>query len=328
MRRRDFITFLGSAAAAWPLAAWAQQTATPVIGFLSALSPGPNAQRLAAFHQGLNETGYMEGRNVTIEYRWADGQYDRLPALAADLVRRQVTVLAALGSTPGALAAKAATKTIPIVFITGSDPVALGLVASLNRPGGNVTGVTQLGVELVPKRLELLHEMVPTATSVALLVNPTNPRQTEEETRKGKDAARILGLQLHILPVSTGSELDAAFVTLARLRIGALLISSEAFFLNRSERLAALTVRYGVPAINPFREFATDGGLMSYVTSSTDTWRSAGSYTGRILKGEKPADLPVQQSTKLELILNLKTAKALGLTVPLTLLGRADAVIE
>jgi len=327
IKRREFITFLGGAAAAWPVAARAQQ-AMPVIGFLSALSPEPNAQRLAAFRQGLNETGYIEGRNVTIEYRWAENQYDRLPALAADLVRRQVAVIAALGSTPGALAAKAATTTIPIVFITGSDPVQLGLVASLNRPGGNVTGVTQLGVELVPKRLELLHEMVPTATSVALLVNPTNPQQTEEETREGKDAARILGLQLHILPVSTESELDAAFVTLARLRIGALLISSEALFLNRSERLAALTVRYGVPAINPFREFATAGGLMSYVTSSTDTWRTAGGYTGRILKGEKPADLPVQRSTKVELILNLKTATALGLTVPLALLGRADEVIE
>jgi putative tryptophan/tyrosine transport system substrate-binding protein len=326
MRRREFIAGLGGAA--WPVVARAQQAAMPVVGFLSALSPGPNAQRLAAFRQGLNDTGYIEGRNVAIEYRWADNQYDRLPALAADLVRRQVAVLAALGSTPGALAAKAATRTIPIVFITGSDPVQLWLVASLNRPGGNVTGVTQLGVELVPKRLELLHEMVPTATIIALLVNPANAQQTEEETREARDAARTLGLQLHILPVSTESELDAAFVTVAQLRIGALMISSEAFFLNRSEHLAALTVRYGVPAINPVREFATAGGLISYATSSPDTWRIAGGYTGRILKGEKPADLPVQRSTKVELILNLKTAKALGLTIPETLLATADELIQ
>lgn len=328
MQRREFITLLGGAAAAWPLASWAQQ-AMPVIGLLSAASRGGVfEQRLAAFRQGLNETGYIEGRNVAIEYSWAEDQYDRLPGLAADLVRRQVAVLAALGSTPAALAAKAATTTIPIVFITGGDPVQLGLVASLNRPGSNVTGVTQLGVELVPKRLELLHEVVPTATIIALLVNPTNPRQTEEETREVREAARILGLQLHILPVSTESEIDAAFVTLAQLRIGALLISAEAFFANRSEHLAALTVRYGVPTINAYREFATAGGLMSYVTNFTDTWRTAGGYTGRILKGEKPADLPVQRSTKVELIINMKTAKALGLTFPLTLLGRADEVIE
>jgi putative tryptophan/tyrosine transport system substrate-binding protein len=327
VRRREFIAGLGSAAA-WPAAVRAQQPAMPVVGFLSALSPGPNAQRLDAFRQGLNETGYIEGRNMAIEYRWAENQYDRLPAMAAELVRRQVAVLAALGSTPGALAAKAATTTIPIVFITGSDPVQLGLVASLNRPGGNVTGVTQLGVELVRKRLELLHETVPTATTIALLVNPANAQQTEEETREARDAARTLGLQLHILPVGTERELDTAFATLAQLRIGALMISSEAFFLNRSEQLAVLTVRFGVPTINAVREFATAGGLMSYATSSPDTWRIAGGYIGRILKGEKPANLPVQRSTKVELIINMKTAKALGLTIPETLLATADEVIQ
>jgi putative ABC transport system substrate-binding protein len=327
--RREFITLLGGAAATWPLRAQAQQPSMPVIGYLSTRSLGDSAHIVAAFRKGLHEVGYTEGRNVAIEFRFAEGHHDRLQALTADLVRRQVNVFVATGGTASAVAAKPIVPaTIPMVFAMGGDPVKLGIVDGLARPGGNVTGVTQLGVELVPKRLELLHEMVPTATIIALLVNPANAQQTEEETREARDAARTLGLQLHILPVSTESELDAAFVTLAQLRIGALLISSEAFFLNRSEHLAALTVRYGVPAINPFREFATAGGLMSYATSSPDTWRIAGGYTGRILKGEKPADLPVQQSTKVQLILNLKTAKALGLTVPRTLVGRADEVIE
>jgi ABC-type uncharacterized transport system substrate-binding protein len=326
MKRRKVIALLGGAAAGWPLVVRAQQPAMPVIGVLDGRSADESAPLVAALRRGLNEAGYVEGRNVAIEYHWAHGEYDRLPALAADLVRRQVTVIATSGNA-SALAAKTATATIPIVFLTGADPVQAGLVASLSRPGGNLTGVTSLGVELGPKRLELLHELVPAATTIAILVNPAN-RSAEIQVRDIQAAARTLGLELHILHASTEREIDAAFAALTRLRAGALVISPEAFFNSRSEQLAALTVRHAVPAIYTYREFAAAGGLMSYGGSITDSYRQAGVYIGRILKGEKPADLPVQQSAKVELIINMKTAKALGLTVPLALLGRADEVIE
>jgi putative tryptophan/tyrosine transport system substrate-binding protein len=323
--RREFVALLAGAAA-WPLAARAQQPAMPVIGFLNGASPEGYARNVAAFHQGLKEAGYVEGQNLAIEYRWAQGQYDRLPALAADLVRRQVAVIA-VGTNPGAPAAKAATATIPIVFTTGLDPVQAGLVASLNRPGGNLTGVTALTIELGPKALEVLHELVPTATVLALLVNPTNPG-AESLSRDLQTAARALGLQLHVLHASTERDLDTVFATLLQLRVGGLVIGTDGFFITQSEQLTTLTLRHALPAIFPYREFAVSGGLMSYGVRNTDLYRLVGSYTGRILKGEKPADLPVQQSTKIEFIINLKTAKALGLTFPVTLLGRADELIE
>jgi putative ABC transport system substrate-binding protein len=328
MTRREFIALLGSGVTAWPVAARAQQPATPVIGYLGSQSPEEFAGRLRAFRQGLSETGYVEGMNVDIEYRWAENQYDRFPALLADLVRSKVTVIAAVTGTPPALAAKAATTTIPIVFATAGDPVALGLVASLNRPGGNLTGVATLTVELGPKQLEMLRELVPTATIIALLVNPTNPTNAETLSRDLQAAARTLGLQLHVLHASTERDFDPVFASLPRLRAGALVIGSDPFFNGRSQQLAALALRHAMPTMFPFREYAIAGGLMSYGNSFADAHRQVGAYTGRILKGEKPADMPIQQSVKVELVINLKTAKALGLDVPPALLARADEVIE
>jgi putative ABC transport system substrate-binding protein len=326
MKRREFISFLGGTAATWPLAVRAQQPAMPVVGVLSA-SPGWGADRDRAFQQGLADAGFTPGRNVAMEYRWAEGHNDQFPAMAADLVRRRITVIAAIGGNASALAAKAATGTIPIVFAMGADPVEFGLVASLNRPGANATGVTNLNVELGPKRLELLHEVVPTAATIALLVNPTNPT-AEFMLKQMQTAARTLGLMLPVVHASTDRDFDAAFATVVKLRADALVIGADAFFNSRREHLAALTVRHAVPAIYQFREFAAAGGLMSYGGDFTDMFRQAGVYTGRVLKGEKPADLPVQQSTKVELFINLKMAKALGVTIPLPLVGRADEVIE
>jgi putative ABC transport system substrate-binding protein len=325
MNRRAFIAVLGGAAV-WPLAARGQQPAVPTIGFLSPRLLVEDADAVAAFHRGLKEAGYVEGQNVAIEYRWADDQNDRLPAMAADLVRRQVSVIVASG--PSAQAAKAATTTIPIVFYIGADPITLGLVASLNRPGGNLTGVTNVNVELNSKRLELLHELVPRATTIAALINPNNATPAETQSRDLQTAARTLGLQLHVLRASTERDFDAVFATLVQLRAGGLAIGGDGFFVSRSEQLAALALRHGVPAIFQFRQFVAAGGLMSYGGSGEDQFRQVGVYTGRILKGEKPSDLPVQQNSKVELIINLKTAKALGLTVPLALLTRADEVIE
>jgi putative tryptophan/tyrosine transport system substrate-binding protein len=324
MRRREFIKLLGAVASSWPLGVRAQ--AMPVIGFFNVASPAGYANYVAAFHAGLKEGGYAEGQNVTIEYRWAEGRYDRLPEMAADLVRRQVSVIVA--NTPANLAAKKATDTIPIVFTTASDPVQIGLVSSFNRPGGNVTGVSQINVALGPKRLELAHELMPAAIGVALLVNPSDPARAEMLSKEVQAAADHLGIQLHILRAGTDPEIETAFAGFAQLKAGVLVIGGDAFFNSRSKLLAELSSRYAVPAIYEYREFTDAGGLMSYSGSINESYRWAGIYTGRILKGAKPADLPVQRSTTVELIVNLKTAKALGITVPLSLLGRADAVIE
>ena len=328
IRRREFIFTLGGTAMAWPLAARAQQPAMPVIGFLSSASPQPIAHLVRAYHQGLSETGYVEGRNVAIEYRWAEGHNDRLSGMAGDLVRRQVSVIATIGSTAAAQAAKAATTTIPIVFMVGVDPVEVGLVASLNRPGGNITGVSNLNEEMGQKWLEVVHELAPAASIVALLVNPANPQVAQRYTREVRAAAQARGVQFHVLHASTDRELDSAFATLAQLRAGALVVGPDLFFTTRIERLAALTVRQGIPTIYPYREFVEPGGLVSYGADLSYMYRQAGAYSARILKGEKPADLPVQRATKVEFIINLRTAKALGLEIPAPLLARADEVIE
>ena len=326
-KRRDFITLLGSAAAAWPLAARAQQPAMPVVGYLDAGAPETSARLAAAFRKGLAETGYAEGRNVAIEYRWARNEYDRLPEMASDLVRRQVTVIAAMGATPTALAAKAATKTIPIVFGFGGDPVQTGLVASLNRPGGNITGIVTMNVELAAKRLGLLHELVPGATRFAVLLNANNSA-TASLTRDALAATAPAGWQIEFLAVSTNKDLSAAFASLAQKRADALMVTPELLFVSRRVQLLTLAARHAVPTIYPSREFAEAGGLMSYGSSFTDMYRQAGIYTGRILNGEKPADLPVMQPTTFEFIVNLQTAQALDINVPPTLLARADEVIE
>jgi putative ABC transport system substrate-binding protein len=327
MKRREFITLLGGATVAWPLAAHAQQPTMPVIGFINAAAQQDYKRQLAAFLKGLGETGYVEGQNVTIEYRWAEGNNDRLPALAADLVGRQVAVIAAT-STPAALAAKAATASVPIVFEVGADPVQLGLVGNLNRPDGNVTGVTQTNVEMTPKRLQLLHELLPAARVMALLVNPANEATTETTTREVLAAARALGIELHVLNANIARDVEAAFTKAVELRAGGMVVSGGPFFFSQTENLAARCLQHAMPTIYQFHRFTAAGGLMSYGSEITDAYRLAGVYTGRVLKGDRPADLPVQQATKVEFIINLRTAKALGINVPNTLIGRADEVIE
>jgi putative ABC transport system substrate-binding protein len=327
MRRREFITLLGGVAV-WPVAARAQQPALPVVGVIDGGSPGGLPREAAAFRKGLNETGYVEGQNVTLEYHWLEGQYDRLPALTADLVRRRVAVIATPGNTPATLAAKAATETIPIAFGVGDDPVKLGLVASLARPGGNATGVNYLNQEVNAKRLALLHDLVPKAVRVAVLVNPANPASAEATLRSVQEAARAIGLQIQILNASTIGEIDAAFASLARERLDALFVAPEAFFTIRRVQFVTLTSRDRVPAAYANRDMVAAGGLMSYGTDFADTYRQVGVYTGSILKGAKPADLPVVQSTKFEFVINLQTARALGIEVPPGLLATADEVIE
>ena len=326
MRRREFITLLGGAVAAWPLSARAQQPAMPVIGFLNGTSPEGYGTFLSAFRQGLSETGYVENRNVAIEYRWAEGHYDRLPELARDLIRRGVAVIAAT-STPANRVAKAATTSIPIVFTTSSDPVELGLVASLSHPGGNVTGAVTMNVELGTKRLELLREVIPRDSIILVLANPTNPN-FEAQLGDLHEAARTLGQPIRVVTVGSEIEIGAAFERVGQQRAGAIIVNTDAFLFSRRDQLIDLAKRYGVPAIFDRREFTAAGGLMSYGGSVTDVYRLAGVYTGRILKGEKPADLPVQQAVKLELVINLTTARALALEVPPSLLAIADEVIE
>ena len=328
MRRRDFMILLAGPMGGWPSAVRAQQKAMPVIGILGSTAAGPYAPFVAAFREGLSETGYVEGQNLTIEYRWADGRYDQLPALAAELIGRNVQVILASGGIPSALAAKRATSTIPIVFAAGGDPVQTGLVAGLNRPGGNVTGVTFISMELMPKRLELLSELVPQAGDIVLLVNPSNANAAERVTRDAQQAARVKGVQLRILNAATEDEIETAFATLSRLHAGGLLVGIDPFFFSRREILVALAARHAVPAIYELREYAEAGGLASYGASIAAGYRQAGIYTGRILKGAKPADLPVERPTTFELVVNLKTAAALGLTVPPSILSRADEVIE
>ena len=326
MRRREFITLVGGVAVLLPPVVRAQQQTLPVIGFLGPLSAESDAYRVEGFRQGLNESGYVEGRNLTVDYRWAEGHYDRFLSLAADLVGRKVALIAAI-STPAALAAKAATTTIPIVFETAGDPVKFGLVASLARPGGNVTGVTQLGEEVLPKRVELLHELIPTARVFALLINPAS-RFAKDQAEVALAVAISLGFELHVINVRTVQDFDTAFAKLLELKVEGLVIAGDILFTGHPNELAALTLKHKVPAVYQRREFAAAGGLISYGTNTADTHRLAGIYAGRILKGEKPADLPVQQATKVELYINVATAKALGVTVPIPLIGRADEVIE
>jgi putative tryptophan/tyrosine transport system substrate-binding protein len=328
LRRREFIALLGGAAAGWPLAARAQQSAMPVIGFLDSHSPEPTADRLRAFHRGLKESGYVEGESVIIVYRWAEGQNDRLPELAAELVHRQVAVIATTGGTPAALAVKAATTTIPIVFAVPEDPVRLGLVASLARPGGNATGINFFNAELAAKRLELLRELVPTAAHVVVLVNPTNVANTEANLKDVQLAARAMGLQIQVVRASSSREIDAAFATIGRERPDALFVGGDALFNSRRLQLALLAARHELPATYPSRDYPVSGGLMSYGTDVTDAFRQVGAYAGRILKGAKPADLPVVQASKFELVINHQTARMLGIEVPPALLTAADEVIE
>jgi putative ABC transport system substrate-binding protein len=327
MLRRDFIRTVVGAAATWPLTARAQPLSVPVIGFLSSTSPDGYGSYLSAFREGLSEAGFVEGKNVIVEYRWAEDRYERLPELAADLVRRRVVLIAATGGSPAALAAKSATTTIPIVFQIGVDPVKAGLVASLSRPGGNITGFANLALEIGPKRLELLHSVVPNATELAVLINPARSN-AQVETKDIQAAADRIRVGLHVLHASSERDFENVFATSAKLKLGGVVISGDPFFNTRSEQLAATAVRYATPAIYQFHEFAAAGGLASYGSSIKNTHREAGIYTGRILKGEKPADLPVQEPTKVELIINLKTAKALGLEIPPSILTSADEVIE
>jgi len=327
MRRRAFITLLGGAAAAWPLAARAQQRTFPVIGLLSSRSLAVDTPLIAVIRQGLNETGIIEGQNVTIDYRWAEGQYDRLAGLAADLVRQHVAVIVAIGGDPSALAAKAATATIPIVFVGATDPVRSGVVTSLHRPGGNITGVSGFMTEMEPKRLELLRELRPHATTTAILVNPNEP-SIEIRVSDIQTAARSVGQEITILNASTIRDIDAAFARLAQMRADALLVAGDPFFFNRAAQLVVLAARHAIPSLYSRREFAAAGGLMSYGSTFNDIYRLVGVYAARILKGEKPGDLPIQLATKFELVINLSTARALGLEIPPTLLARADEVIE
>jgi putative ABC transport system substrate-binding protein len=327
MRRRDFISLVGGSAVAWPVAARAQQPAMPVIAFLNHASPGPFAHLVAAFHKGLNETGYIEGRNLAIEYRWAEGQFDRLSELAADLVRRRVSVIAATGGEPSPQAAKAATQTIPIVFLANGDPVRQGLVASLNRPGGNATGITIFGGGAVAKRLQLMHDLMPKAATIAYLMNPNNPN-AEIEMSAAQATARSLGLQIHVFSASNKDEFDAAFAAMVQQRASALVVASDALFFWQRNQLVSLAARYGIPAIYYLREIAVAGGLMTYGNNLSDAYRLAGIYVGRILKGEKSADLPVVQSSKFEFVINMQTARTLGLEVPNSIQLLADEVIE
>jgi putative ABC transport system substrate-binding protein len=327
VRRRDFIMLLGGAAASWPLTARAQQPAMPVVGILGSVSPGPYSRFIEAIRQGLREAGYVEGRNVRIEYRWADGQYDRLTQLATELVDRGVAVIILVGGGPTTAAATAATATIPIVFNTGEDPVKTGAVAALNRPGGNATGVSLLTVAMEAKRLQLLHELVPTAAIVAIIVNPNNP-QADQQLQELQAAARMLGIQVEAFKAGTPNEIDTAFANVVQRRAGALHMAGDAFFNTRREQFIVLSARHVLPTVFSLREFPAAGGLMSYGPSLADAYRQQGIYAGRILKGEKPAEMPVQQAVKVELVINLQTAKTLGLSIPLPLLGRADEVIE